>query len=95
MKRKLILIGGGYAINAAEIRQHLATAGLDMTEVEIVAALTPADICTATELTDREIKLEAMSIAARNMPDPTPTAEIFKKDIQPRFKFQNVRNIRK
>ena len=96
MKRKIIIIGGcGYAINAAEIRQHLETAGVDMTEVEIIDALTPTDIGDGTAVMARGAKLEVMNMAIRAVPDPVDIKELPRREIQPRFKFQNVRNIRK
>ena len=94
MKSKILIMGGGCRVSISDIRRQLETAGIDMTDIEISETLSvnEADLVVAT---DQRMKLEAMHMAIRAMPDPVDIREFPPRQVQPRFQFKNIRKIRK
>lgn len=94
-----MIIGGGCRVPISDIRQQLETAGIDMTDVEISEALSVNDTMDGSIIATDSFKREAMQMAIRANPDPdaidTMPSISPKRDFQPRFKFNNVRKIRK
>lgn len=74
--------------------------------IEVQVALAAADlkvpvICIQQDFKDREIENHAQMIEAIKIhaleaaPDPTGYDDVFKKEKNPQFKFNNVRRIKK
>jgi len=89
-----IVIIGVNTINISDIRQHLLNNGVDMDECTIERFLRAMIEEPLNEKERREAAIMTLS-ALKRCPEPVNYNDVFKKDIQPLFKFNNVRKIRK